>query len=147
MNTPAKSADPSAPILVVDDDVVFARMLREVIESWQIPNPIHHLMDGAMLLEYLTVCFTVGTWMQPLPALIILDFNMPNVDGAEVIKWLRKAKFDHIPVIIVSGADPAKAAAKFKKLGAEHFVSKPLEKEDYDQIKNALGVVQETARL
>ncbi|MGZ4962152.1 MAG: response regulator [Limisphaerales bacterium] len=146
MNLPTNSAENARPILVVDDDVVFARMLREVIESWQIPNPVHHLVDGAMLLEYLTVCYTLGSWVQPLPALIMLDFNMPNVDGAEVIKWLKKAKLDHLPVVIVSGADASKTAAKVKKLGGQHFMSKPLEPDDYEAIKKLLKIPQEIAR-
>jgi CheY-like chemotaxis protein len=146
MNVTNQSADNARPILIVDDDVVFAKMLREVIESWKIPNPIHHLTDGAMLLEYLTVCFTLGAWVQPLPALVILDFNMPNIDGPEVMKWLKKAEVSHLRVMVASGSDPSKVASKFKKLGVHHIMSKPLEAEDYEEIKKAMGIASEVAK-
>lgn len=128
------------PILIVDDNVEFAHMLEDVISAWGLPNQIHHLLDGAMLIEYLTVCFTVGSWMQPLPALIILDIVMPNYTGIDVMEWLKKAKLDHIPVIAVSGTDKSKLIMRMQKLGAKSFIPKPVGPGDFDKIKEALGI-------
>ncbi|MDB6056443.1 MAG: DNA-binding response regulator [Verrucomicrobiales bacterium] len=143
MTLPTNSVKTARPILIVDDDVVFAQTLRGVIEAWGVQNPIHHLLDGAMLIDYLTVCFTLGSWAQPLPELIILDLNMPNVEGPEVAKWLTKAQVD-LHVIGASGGEPSKSAAKFKKVGVQHFMSKPLKPEDYNTIKKVLGIATET---
>ncbi|MGZ4961453.1 MAG: response regulator [Limisphaerales bacterium] len=128
------------PILIVDDNVEFAHMLEETISAWGLPNPVHHLLDGAMLIEYLTVCFTVGSWMQPLPALIVLDIMMPNYTGLDVMEWLKKAKLDHIPVIAVSGTDKSKLIIRMQKLGAKNFIPKPMGPGDFDKIKEVLGV-------
>src|SRR4051795_10730972 len=128
------------PVLIVDDNVEFAHMLEEVVSSWNLPSPVHHLLDGAMLIEYLTVCFTVGSWMQPLPALIILDINMPNYTGLDVMEWMKKAKLDHIPVIAVSGTDKSKLVIRMQKLGAKHFIPKPMGAGDFDKIKEVLGL-------
>ncbi|MGZ4972824.1 MAG: response regulator [Limisphaerales bacterium] len=128
------------PILIVDDNVEFAHTLEEIISAWGYPNPVHHLLDGAMLIEYLTVCFTVGSWMQPLPALIILDINMPNYTGLDVMEWIKKAKLDHIPVVAVSGTDKTKLVIRMQKLGAKYFIPKPMGPGDLDKIKEALGV-------
>jgi CheY-like chemotaxis protein len=128
------------PILIVDDNVEFAHMLEDIMSSWGLPNQIHHLLDGAMLIEYLTVCFTVGSWMQPLPALIILDIMMPNYTGLDVMEWLKKAKLDHIPVIAVSGTDKSKLIIRMQKLGARNFIPKPVGPGDFDKIKEVLGI-------
>jgi CheY-like chemotaxis protein len=128
------------PILIVDDNVEFAHMLEDLISAWELPNPVHHLLDGAMLIEYLTVCFTVGSWMQPLPALIVLDINMPNYNGLDVMEWLKKAKLDHIAVIAVSGTDKTRLVVRMQKLGAKFFIPKPMGPGDLDKIKEALGL-------
>jgi CheY-like chemotaxis protein len=98
-------------------------------------------LDGAMLIYYMTVCFTLGSWVQPLPALIILDVNMPNIDGVETMKWLKKSGYDHLRVVIATGAERSGLEAKLKKHGAQYFISKPFEPADYEVIKQALGVL------
>jgi CheY-like chemotaxis protein len=130
----------TGPILIVDDNVEFAHMLEAIISAWNLPNQVHHLLDGAMLIEYLTVCFTVGSWMQPLPCLIILDINMPNYTGLDVMEWLKKAKLDHISVIAVSGTDKSKLIQRMHKLGAKNFIPKPMGPGDFDKIKEVLGI-------
>jgi CheY-like chemotaxis protein len=137
-NAPAIKS--KGPVLIVDDNVEFAHMFEDILSGWGLSNPVHHLLDGAMLIEYLTVCFTIGAWMQPLPALIILDINMPNYTGIDVMEWMKKAKLDHIPVIAVSGTDKSKLVMRMQKLGAKHFIPKPMGPGDLDKIKDALGL-------
>jgi CheY-like chemotaxis protein len=137
----APVAKNTGPILIVDDNVEFAHMLEDIVGAWGLSNPVHHLLDGAMIIEYLTVCFTVGAWMQPLPSLIILDINMPNYTGLDVMEWMRKAKLDHIPVIAVSGTDKSKLVIRMQKLGAKHFMHKPIGPGDFEKIKEVLGLV------
>jgi CheY-like chemotaxis protein len=137
-NVPAIKS--TGPVLIVDDNVEFAHMFEDILAGWGLSNPVHHLLDGAMLIEYLTVCFTVGAWMQPLPALIILDINMPNYTGIDVMEWMKKAKLDHIAVIAVSGTDKSKLVVRMQKLGAKHFIPKPMGPGDFDKIKDALGL-------
>jgi CheY-like chemotaxis protein len=136
----AASVKNKGPILIVDDNVEFAHSLEDIITSWALPNQVHHLLDGAMLIEYLTVCFTVGSWMQPLPALIILDIIMPNYTGIDVMEWLKKNKLDHIPVVAISGTDKSKLIIRMQKLGAKHFIPKPMGPGDLDKIKETLGI-------
>jgi len=140
MQTTPPQVKTKGPILIVDDNVEFAHMLEDIMTAWDLPNPVHHLLDGAMLIEYLTVCFTVGSWMQPLPALIILDINMPNYTGIDVMEWLNKSKLDHIPVIAVSGTDKSKLIMRMQKLGAKSFIPKPMGPGDFDKIKETLGI-------
>ena len=137
---PTPAVNQKGPILIVDDNVSFAHTLEEIIGAWGLPNPVHHLLDGAMLIEYLTVCFTAGSWTRRLPALIILDIGLPNYTGIDVMEWMKKAKLDHIPVIAISGTDKSKVVMRMQKLGAKHFIPKPLGPGDLDKIKEVLGL-------
>lgn len=96
-------------------------------------------MAARYQIFYLTVCFTIGAWMQPLPALIILDINMPHYSGVDVMEWIKKAKLDHINVIAVSGTDKARPVMRMQRLGAKHFIPKPIGPGDFDKIKEVLG--------
>lgn len=129
------------PILIVDDNVEFAHMLEGLISGWGLPNQTHHMLDGAMLIEYLVVCFTLGSWVQPLPAAIFLDIVMPNYTGVDVMEWLKKSKLDHIPVIAISGTDKTKLIARMQKLGVKSFIPKPIGPGELEKIKEVLGAV------
>lgn len=140
VQTGATGVNNTGPILIVDDNVAFAHMIEDIVGAWGLTNPVHHLLDGAMLIEYLTVCFTVGAWAQPLPALIILDIMMPNYTGLDVMEWMKKSKLDHIPVIAVSGTDKSKLVIRMQKLGARHFIPKPMGSGDFEKIRETLGI-------
>jgi DNA-binding response OmpR family regulator len=64
----------------------------------------------------------------PLPDVILLDLKMPQVDGFEVLKWLRSQTHDDVsltPVIVMSGSDALQDVRRAYKLGASLYVTKP----------------------
>jgi CheY-like chemotaxis protein len=140
LQTTATVSRNTDPILIVDDDMECARMLKDMIASWDIPNPVHHLLDGDMVLQYLQICLSGGFGMQPLPSLILLDDHMPNRTGVEVLQWMHKNKLTNVRVIGVSGQQTAGLATKMRKLGAIDFIAKPATEQDYAKIKVALGI-------
>jgi CheY-like chemotaxis protein len=140
VQSPTAAVKSYGPVLIIDDNVQFAHMLEDIMGAWGLANPVHHLLDGAMLIEYLTVCSNIQAWMQRLPALIILDINMPFCSGLDVMEWMKKMRLDHIPVIAVSGTDKSKLAMRMQKLGARHFIPKPVGPGDFDKIREVLGL-------
>ena len=77
----------------------------------------------------------------PIPALIILDINMPGGTGIEALRKLKlSAKTSTIPVIVLSGNTDADVPQQVKSLGAEEFLAKPIDPEILlDSIRRALG--------
>lgn len=116
MNTNLKTS-----ILIVDDDPDD----REAIRDAFLENNSRHeyLFFGAAdeLLSYLE-----GVKMQEYPALILLDLNMPGMDGRDALKHLKNhQQLRHIPIIVLSTSSSHIDKQVSYALGANCFVTKP----------------------
>lgn len=109
-------------LLIADDDAVFHELLSRVFEGsgWEVTTA----GDGVAALEKLG---------DRVPDVILLDLNMPKLDGRELLGMLRRnARYAMVPVIIISGdSSPQEKAAEFG-LGADDFVAKPF---DMDELR------------
>jgi two-component system KDP operon response regulator KdpE len=99
-------------ILIVDDDTAIAKFIRANLEAegWQTIRAA----DGVEALEAVE---------KELPALVILDVMMPNIDGFEVLYRLRQ--WSQIPVIMLSVRDEMAYKVKCLNLGADDYITKP----------------------
>jgi two-component system KDP operon response regulator KdpE len=99
-------------ILIVDDDTAITKFIRANLEAegWQTIRAA----DGAEALKVVE---------KELPALVILDVMMPNIDGFEVLHRLRQ--WSQIPVIILSVRDEMAYKVKCLNLGADDYITKP----------------------
>lgn len=99
-------------ILIVDDDTAITKFIRANLEAegWQTIRA----GDGAEALKAIE---------KELPALVILDVMMPNVDGFEVLHRLRQ--WSQIPVIMLSVRDEMAYKVKCLNLGADDYITKP----------------------
>ncbi|MDR1576586.1 MAG: response regulator [Treponema sp.] len=105
-------------LLVVDDNVSFLRQICVLLEGQYEFFPAK---SGAMALK-------IGA--QEKPDLILLDVEMPEMDGFETMAGFKKeAWFGHTPVIFISGNQDEATKAKAFESGAADFITKPLEKE------------------
>ena len=67
-----------------------------------------------------------GPGQDPLPAVVLLDLNLPLVSGFEVLKWMReRPEFTGLPVVVFSSSSREEDKAKARELGADEFVEKP----------------------
>ena len=86
--------------------------------------------DGQQALDYIEGKLPYNDRNEfPLPDLILLDLKMPRLDGFEVLKWLRTQNQDDIaatPVIIISSSDCPEDVKEAYKLGANFYLTKPL---------------------
>ncbi len=84
-----------APILIVDDDAETRELYRKLINQDMPERPVRLAEDGAAALEQLA---------HETPALVLLDLNMPGIDGFEVLEQLRNnPRTRQVPVVIMSG--------------------------------------------
>ncbi len=99
-------------ILLVDDDLVDVVGIKTALEESGVANPVYVASDGVIALEMLRG--TGKTKLLPYPFLILLDLNMPRMNGIEFLKELRADKDFHDTIVFVlttSNEDKDKIAA------------------------------------
>jgi CheY-like chemotaxis protein len=103
-------------ILIVDDSEIVARLLREELEAKGFE--IHYAPDAEKATSIILK-------RQTRPDLILLDINMPKVDGGQFCRFVKKnAMFKSIKVIFCSGEDKEKMRKLVAECGADGFISK-----------------------
>ena len=102
----------AAKILVVDDEPQLTRVLRTGLKSRG--YDVRVASDGVSALELF------GDWH---PSLVITDLAMPNMDGLELCRELRKVS--QVPIIVLSAKDEEKTKIEALDIGADDFVTKP----------------------
>ena len=116
------------PILIADDNDTDIHLLRLAFEKVGIPNRFIVVRDGQEALDYLA-----GT-IEPrnghpniMPKLLILDLNMPRVNGFDVLTWMNKRpQFGELPVVIFTSSPLEEDRLKAGDLGADEFLVKPM---------------------
>jgi len=109
-------------ILLVDDDENDGELLRRSLEKAGFTHRLTHLRNGGIATEYLKYTKATGALA---PHIILLDVNMPLVDGVHLLHRLREASsFRELPVIVLSSCeDPAKRR-ELAHLGIFRFLKK-----------------------
>lgn len=109
------------PIVIVDDDSDDRGLIRDAFFENSPDRKFVLLESGDSLLEFLQSLAD-----SELPALILLDLNMPGKDGREALKELKKdSKMHHIPVVVFSTSSLDKDRIISYELGANCFITKP----------------------
>jgi two-component system chemotaxis response regulator CheY len=118
-------------VLIVDDSAAIRKILQRVLRQTGIPiGNIVEAGDGREALEALKTQ-TVG--------LALLDINMPNMDGLELLGHLKASEtWAHLPVIMVSTEGSQAKVLEAVKMGASGYVRKPF---NADQIKEKLAEI------
>ena len=115
---------PGKYLLYAEDDPDDQDVLREMILKIAPHVGLVTCPQGLALMQYLDA-------LQPgeaLPCCVILDMNMPIWDGMKTLEELKKHKsFKHLPTVIFTTSDSPRSAERAKELGAEAFVTKPIQ--------------------
>lgn len=107
-------------ILYADDDLDDKTWIVEAWEAEEQPPEIQFVDNGRQALEYLDNCIS------DQPSLIVLDLNMPELDGRQTLQRLKADKrFAHIPVAVVTTSTSRMDVEVCKRLGADLFLTKP----------------------
>lgn len=108
-------------ILLADDDQEDLELLTEVILEIEKDTRLHTVNNGSMVLDFLQKAKD-----NELPSLIVLDYNMPNMNGAEVLEQLCKdERYQKIPKIIWSTSNSSSYIKECMKKGATAYFVKP----------------------
>jgi CheY-like chemotaxis protein len=133
----------SKPILLVEDDRVDAMTVKRALGDLKITNPVAEVTNGEEALEYLINESKVK------PCLILLDLNMPKMNGLEFLKVIKADDtLKSIPVFVLTTSTAQEDTIESLRLGANHYMVKSIDYQEFlETIKiiNLLpGVVQVT---
>jgi DNA-binding response OmpR family regulator len=108
-------------ILLGEDDIDDQEFLREIFTSINNSFQLQPIGNGKQIISYLEALND-----RDLPSLIILDYNLPELNGAEILKLLQESKrYDGIPKLIWSTSNSSVYRTLCMELGASDYVVKP----------------------
>lgn len=126
--------DPSdVPLLIAEDsDDDFEGMIR-TFRKVRLANPIYRCASGEELLDFL---LKQGRYAKsellPPPGVILLDLNMPGMDGRNALKAIKQnTAIKHIPVVVLSTSTNERDLSECYLNGANSFVVKPIDLDDF----------------
>jgi CheY-like chemotaxis protein len=136
-------------VLLVEDDPGDVLMTKEAFEHYKLRNVLHVVTDGEQALQFLRR--TGGYADAPRPGLILLDLNLPRLDGLEVLAELKAdPELKVIPVVILTTSQAQQDVLRSYALHANAYVSKPVDFETFieaiRQIDNFFVTVVKLAR-
>jgi len=113
-------------ILMAEDSDADVRLFKEALRAAAIGFELERYSDGEACVKSLTAANA------PLPDLIVLDLNMPKVDGFEVLKTLRSIpRFKDVLVAMVTSSESEEERETSVNLGANALIVKPLQLRDF----------------
>jgi CheY-like chemotaxis protein len=116
-------------ILLVEDNPDDVDLTLRALKKGNILNEVAVVRDGVEALDYL---FGTGTYagrdMRIMPAVIMLDLNLPKIDGLEVLRRLRAdERTQFVPVVILTSSKEEQDLLNGYKLGANSYIRKPVD--------------------
>ena len=129
-------------ILIADDDEDDRVLTRQALEDAHIANELRFVEDGEMLLDYLYQrgAYAGENGLAPRPGLILLDLNMPKMDGREALQVIKgDATLHDIPVVVLSTSSLSEDIARSYQLGVNSFITKPVTFTGLVEVMNVLG--------
>ncbi len=121
-------------ILMADDDAEDLELIEEAIKNHRRNLGFHKVRNGKAALDYL-----VSQSDDQLPCLIILDYSMPELNGAQVLAELGKApRYDHISKIVLSTSNAPMHIKECKDKGADDYFVKPTNMNELNTIVGKL---------
>lgn len=128
-------------ILVADDDVEDCQMIKEALQESRLINQLHFVHNGEELMQYLNHQGKFNDRNKyPRPGIILLDLNMPKMDGREaLIKIKSNPKLRSIPVIVLTTSSAEEDIERVYNVGVNSFITKPVEFNSLVQILKDIG--------
>jgi CheY-like chemotaxis protein len=118
---------PAEVILLIEDNPSDAALVARAFDRSGVVNPIRRLKDGEDALAYLSGAGTYANRKEnPLPAVILLDLNLPRFNGYQLMIWLRmQPELKRIPVVVLTESSDAESINRAYDAGANSYLVKP----------------------
>ncbi len=129
-------------IVMIEDDDGHAKLIEKNLRRAGIMNEIVHLDNGRKAAEYLLGKGQYAENRPSAPMLILLDLNLPELDGFQILEMIKKDdQTKLIPVIILTTTDNPREVERGYALGCNVYVTKPVEYEAFADSIRKLGLL------
>ena len=128
-------------ILLADDDEDDRMMTRDALRDARLHNDLRYVIDGVDLMDYL---YRRGRHADPArsprPGMILLDLNMPRMDGREALREIKgDPSLRSIPVVVLTTSKAEEDIYRTYDLGVNSFITKPVQFESLVEVMKTLG--------
>lgn len=135
-------------IVLIEDNAGHARLIEKNLRRANVSNPIINLRDGQMALDYF---FGEDGFVHKNPhphLLVMLDLNLPEVDGYRVLEAMKgDQRTKSIPVIVLTTTDDVNEINRCYELGCNIYITKPVQYEDFSDAIAKLGLLLSVVAL
>ena len=129
-------------VLLVEDDIFDTMTAEKSFAKFSVPHKLHTAFNGEEALDLL-LGRNGAEALRPLPEVILLDLNMPRMNGVEFLTELRaNPEFQHIPVFITTTSSMEEDRADAETLGVSGYILKPLDFETGTDLSDSLSLLE-----
>ncbi|MGA2070395.1 MAG: response regulator [Sedimentisphaerales bacterium] len=130
------------PILLVEDDSVDAMTVKRAMRDLQVDHSVIHSVNGEEAMKYLTSPDTEK------PFVILLDLNMPKMNGIEFLKVIKThPELKTIPVIVLTTSKERQDVLDTFELGASGYMVKPVDYSRFVEILSKIMIYWSSSEL
>lgn len=141
MSAAQQSENREVTILLAEDDLGHARLIEKNLRRANIVNSIVRVGDGQAAVDYLFSEENLKARGQAMPVLVLLDLNMPVMDGYQVLKIMKEdERTKRIPVVILTTTDDPREVTKCYELGCNIYITKPVDYDNFTEAIRKLGL-------
>lgn len=124
-------------ILLVEDDPGHAKLIMRNLQRANVTNNLIHFLNGKDVLEFLQ-----SETLRQTYYLMLLDLNMPVMDGYQVLEQMKNnSSTQRIPIIILTTTDDQREVNRCYDLGCNVFLTKPIDPDLFSQAIHKLGLL------
>lgn len=124
-------------VLIADDDPGDVLLIRESLKESKLHINIHHVPDGVQCLEFLEKKEKFAD--APKIDLLMLDLNMPRMNGRDVLKIIReKESLKKLPIVILSTSDAENDVSATYAMGVNCYITKPVDLLQFRKVVNEI---------
>lgn len=128
-------------ILFAEDDDGHAMLVERNLKRAGLINGLIRVVDGQEALDFVRCEGQFSTRVPNGPVVILLDINMPRVDGVEALRQIKSdPKTAHIPVIMLTTTDDPREVERCYRAGCNVYITKPVEYESFVEAIRRLGL-------
>lgn len=137
----SKLSERPVEIVMIEDDEGHARLIEKNIRRAGVNNPITPFTSGTEAVNYLFGADGSGLTNKGKPLLILLDLNLPDMTGVEILGRVKTNEhLKRIPVVVLTTTDDAVEIQRCYDLGCNVYITKPVNYENFAHAIRQLGL-------